>query len=314
MNDGWVGDACTGASDCTIDGAFCRQESAGFPGGMCSLECDGKFCADTDAPNTTATFCAVSGAPSGPVCVSRCSFTGFQMTGCRPGYTCSTVERYTDASAVQDVCVPAADQKPQVSECRMSFARAGNTYTAWKPSGNVAPGTSPPKTCDIVDPISINSPVEGLPLLYDQTQDLPLRMRCELASAIMKMMAIAKALNIAEIHHIGTYNCRVIAGTTTISQHGYGRAIDIGGVKMKTGEVYTVLDHWEKGVAAPKTAAGKVLYDLAHALHDQRVFNIILTPEFNAAHANHLHVDLTPNSNTIHDEPVYVLGEFDGVE
>jgi hypothetical protein len=57
-----------------------------------------------------------------------------------------------------------------------------------------------------------------------------------------------------------------------------------------------------------------VLYDFVHKLHDDRVFNVILTPEYNAAHADHFHMDLTPKNPVIKDEPTWILEEFDGVE
>lgn len=311
INDGWVGDVCAAPSDCTVDGAFCRAD---FPGGMCSLDCDGKFCADTEAPNTTATFCTVAGPANAAVCVPRCSFSAYPNTGCRAGYTCSTSKRFNDAAAEQDVCVPTSDGSAPITSCRANFARDGNTYSGWVPTDNTAPGTSPPVTCTIIDPMSITSPVGGMKVLYNQTSDSQMRARCELASAISRMVEIAKTFGIEELHHLGTYNCRVIAGTTTISQHGFANAIDIMGVKMKTGETYTIKTHWEKGKTTPTTAAGKLLYDFVHKLHEEHVFNIILTPEYNAAHADHFHMDLTPNSNVIKDEPVWILEEFDGVE
>lgn len=279
---------------------------------MCSLDCNGKFCADTAEPNTTATFCAVAGTANTAVCVARCSFTGYPTTGCRTGYTCSTLKRYNDTSAEQDVCVPATDGHPQITQCRMDVARAGNTYSGWVAPQATASGTS--TKCEIVDPLVLANPVNGMKVLYNMKDDVSLHARCELAAAIMKTIDIAKSLDIVELYHLGTYNCRAIAGTNTISQHGYGRAIDIQGVKMKSGEVYTVLDHWEKGVANPQTPGGKVLFQLVHALHDQKVFNILLTPEYNADHANHFHVDLTPNADFIRDEGGSFLGEFDGVE
>jgi hypothetical protein len=58
-----------------------------------------------------------------------------------------------------------------------------------------------------------------------------------------------------------------------------------------------VFDDWEDGVDMPVTFEGQWLKDLTDQRHEQGIFNIILTPEYNAAHDDHFHVDLTPGSD-----------------
>jgi hypothetical protein len=110
------------------------------------------------------------------------------------------------------------------------------------------------------------------------------------------MAELAKTRGISDFVHYGTYNCRYISGTTTLSEHAYANGIDIAGIQLLNGTRYTVLDDWEDGDATPDTAGGELLYWLAHEMHDRRIWNIILTPEYNAAHDNHFHCDLTPGS------------------
>ena len=45
----------------------------------------------------------------------------------------------------------------------------------------------------------------------------------------------------------------------------------------------------------PTTMKSRFLYELAYRMCDEHVWSIILTPNYNAAHDNHYHVDLTPN-------------------
>ncbi len=56
-------------------------------------------------------------------------------------------------------------------------------------------------------------------------------------------------------------------------------------------------DHWEDGDDTPETPEGAWLYETVHRWDKDDVWNILLTPEFNAAHDNHFHVDLTPDSD-----------------
>ena len=77
-------------------------------------------------------------------------------------------------------------------------------------------------------------------------------------------MAIA-SLGAVEFVHYGTYNCRPIAGTSTLSQHAYANAIDIYGFTLDDGSFYTVIDDWEDFVDAPVTAGGSWLRGGGHA-------------------------------------------------
>ncbi len=105
-----------------------------------------------------------------------------------------------------------------------------------------------------------------------------------------------------EVGHIGTYNCRLIAGTNDFSMHGLALAIDLKWFRSSAGRVYDVEDHWEHDTANPQTERGRVLYEIAQAMYDERIFNIVLTPNFNAGHDNHFHVDLTPGAHYIGSE------------
>ena len=64
---------------------------------------------------------------------------------------------------------------------------------------------------------------------------------CELALAMHDTAVVAHAQGVTDIVHLGAYNCRTIAGTTTISQHGLGKAIDIAGVRLDDGTYWTIV-------------------------------------------------------------------------
>ena len=64
--------------------------------------------------------------------------------------------------------------------------------------------------------------------------------RCEAALATAKTGAIAAEMGAVEIVHYGTYNCRPIAGTSTLSQHAFANAIDLYGFTLDSGPFYTV--------------------------------------------------------------------------
>ena len=122
---------------------------------------------------------------------------------------------------------------------------------------------------------------------------------CDFAHALVDTIEDVAPYGVTTLRHLGTYNCRVISGTDTLSRHAYGDAIDIYGFEFENGKVWTLIDHWEHDTTNPSTNAGAFLYDAAYRWHDERYWSIILTPNYNSAHDNHFHVDLTPGSDYI---------------
>ena len=123
-------------------------------------------------------------------------------------------------------------------------------------------------------------------------------MSCELALAVHALTQLLAEYDIVQVGHIGTYSCRGIRsdnGTINqLSQHGLSRAIDLLWFRNSSGDEFNVYDHWEHGVTRNfRTREGEFLYELGQEMWRRRIFNIVLTPEFNAAHDNHFHCDLT---------------------
>ena len=90
--------------------------------------------------------------------------------------------------------------------------------------------------------------------------------------------------SVVAIEHYGSYNCRHIAGERTWSEHATADAIDIAGFRLASGKRVTIAGDW-KGNGPEATF-----------LHETRngackLFATTLSPDYNAAHWNHLHLD-----------------------
>ncbi len=90
---------------------------------------------------------------------------------------------------------------------------------------------------------------------------------------------------VASIEHFGSYSCRRIYGRDAgnWSEHSTADAVDIAGFRLTDGTRITVARDWRDG-------------DKAAFLHDVRdgackLFSTTLSPDYNAAHADHLHLD-----------------------
>lgn len=294
----WIGGPCMQDADCGYDGGFCLREDEGFPCGTCSQPCD-MLCPDLDgAPET---FC-VDGSdvgidPTG-VCLSKCDPAILPGNGCRDGYECAALSRYMDRGTTSGVCVPEGFWEP-MTDCQQTLVDRGvafvpTTHELDHPDGH------PELDCIVVDPILLYSPVLGVDLRGGGGDTDPVFVACETALAIADTAEIAaqmQPVGAHEILHYGTYNCRVIAGTSTLSNHAEGRAIDIAGFVLDDGAELTVLADWEDGVSMPATPEGQWLREFTDTLWETMTWNIILTPEYNADHDDHFHVDLTPDGN-----------------
>lgn len=290
---GFIGSPCAVDIDCDYDGGLCLTD--GFPGGLCSKQCE-TTCPDRDGHPVT--FCVDGGmAPAefpddGGWCVSRCSFEAYAESGCRSDFGCAVEARNDEPWTETFTCLPHATS--DLGECHYRLAARG---VGFEPTIRAPdhPDGFPDLTCTITDPVWLFSPVLDVDLeYYDGTETPRTLSSCEAAHSIADTAEDAASVDVEAILHIGTYNCRVIAGTSSLSRHGYGDALDIYGFRLTNGQTWTLLDHWEHDTTAPTTVSGRFLYDIARRWYEAWIWNIILTPNYNSAHDNHFHLDLTP--------------------
>ncbi|PNU05084.1 extensin family protein [Novosphingobium guangzhouense] len=92
--------------------------------------------------------------------------------------------------------------------------------------------------------------------------------------------------SVVGIEHLGTVNCRRIGGgdTGSWSEHATGNAIDIAAFVLSDGRRISVARDWQR-----QDARGTFLRTVRDSAC--RSFGTVLSPDYNAAHADHLHLD-----------------------
>jgi hypothetical protein len=92
---------------------------------------------------------------------------------------------------------------------------------------------------------------------------------------------------VVEIKQISAYSCRemVGSGTSRISEHAFGNALDVAGFTLADGRKITVKDGWR---GAPEEQG--FLHDVQLAACEN--FSTVLAPGYNIYHYDHIHVDL----------------------
>ncbi|WP_159978685.1 MULTISPECIES: extensin family protein [unclassified Novosphingobium] len=90
---------------------------------------------------------------------------------------------------------------------------------------------------------------------------------------------------VVKIETFGSYSCRNVAGTNRRSGHASANAIDVSGFVLGDGRRITILDDWNGGTPAERR--------FLRTVHDSacKRFGTTLGPAYNAAHANHLHLE-----------------------
>ncbi|RMB52060.1 extensin-like protein [Sphingomonas sp. PP-CE-3A-406] len=94
---------------------------------------------------------------------------------------------------------------------------------------------------------------------------------------------------LARVDSMGSYACRNVVGSTRgpvrRSGHAIANAIDIGGFVLKDGRRITVLNDWNS--SDPQV---RQFLQTIRASACKR-FGTVLSPDYNAAHRNHLHLE-----------------------
>ncbi|WP_372707305.1 extensin family protein [Brevundimonas sp.] len=102
---------------------------------------------------------------------------------------------------------------------------------------------------------------------------------------------------VARVENMGTYACRRIYGQTDVaarpSEHARANALDVSGLVLADGRRVSVLADWSG--AGPAGAEGQSFLKRIRQ-GACRVFSTVLTPDYNEAHRDHLHLDGAPNS------------------
>ena len=92
---------------------------------------------------------------------------------------------------------------------------------------------------------------------------------------------------LVRIETMGSYSCRNVAGSGRRSAHATANAIDISAFILADGRRISVLGDWINGTTQKRR--------FLTTIHDSacKRFGTVLGPDYNAAHRDHLHLELS---------------------
>ncbi len=190
-------------------------------------------------------------------------------------------ERAVERPAPGPVSRPAAPRpSPATQQCLGTLVTAGVRFEAL-PDRSFGGGCGLSGTVKLLD---IGTPVTNLGAL---TCPLAGAFAAWTRYAVQPAATIAFGRPVAKIESFGTYSCRAVAGSDRLSEHGRANAVDVAAFVLDDGRRVTVRDDWNGADDARR---------FLRLIHDSacRRFGTVLSPDYNAAHADHLHLDMAP--------------------
>jgi hypothetical protein len=221
-----------------------------------------------------------------------------------------------DAGSTEPVAPPTADEAQGPNRACLDDLRAKQVvFVEWPTKG-------------VRSPVRITGAIGAIRLRSHDPRATGLAtplMDCELARALLDAAPAFRTLGIRELLFSGTYQYRTRRRSTKLSEHAHGLAIDVhafavdaavladadAGAGARGGPVLVDVQHdfeaqvgvWavtdqDSCIGHPHTNKGRLLRTLACRLRASSIFREVITPDDNADHYNHFHLEAFPDALT----------------
>jgi hypothetical protein len=151
-------------------------------------------------------------------------------------------------------------------------------------------------------PIELSGPVDGVRIFGGRKNAPTNYLDCRLALALLEWAPQLRNAGVVGLQHFSMYRQDAMVGeSTNVSGHASGRAIDVGLFEMSDGRKLTVLDDWtnrKRGAEPCDVSSGaeaeKIMREVVCDASERQLFQMVLTPHYNDAHKNHVHLEVRP--------------------
>lgn len=170
---------------------------------------------------------------------------------------------------------------PDPAQCLAALDRLGMRYS------RAAPPTGP-AACSVRNPVEVSA--AGVAWSPPVVVSCAFALRLDtFARQDVQAAALAHfGQRVTLIRQIGAHSCRRETGSKSRwSQHATGSALDVAGFELADGTAITVEQDWRG--RGPKR---DFLRDVAHRACKR--FSVVLTPNSNRDHRDHIHIDIGP--------------------
>jgi hypothetical protein len=149
-------------------------------------------------------------------------------------------------------------------------------------------------------PIRLRGPIRGVLFTVIDDNRTHAILDCRLALSLLAWAPDLRRARVRRVEHFSMYRPGArVGGNGPISGHAHGLAIDAAKFELDSGVVVDVLADWEErergGDPCPmrndESTSSRLLRKVTCRAVDKQLFEVVLTPHYNKAHANHLHLE-----------------------
>jgi hypothetical protein len=159
-------------------------------------------------------------------------------------------------------------------------------------------------TPGVATPVRLSGELEGIRFLTPGRKSVFGVLDCRLSLVLAELAKLLAEQNVAAIHIDNMYRPQAhLPGSKKKSQHAYGLAVDIYGFTLRDGTTLVVERDFHGTLGEPpcgplaslppdSDAHALALRNLACVVARSRIFNYLLTPNYNESHRDHIHADI----------------------
>lgn len=209
--------------------------------------------------------------------------------------------RGLDPRGIDEDCVPRASRTAPVSGRTIGALDRESCERILRDQGIHFENISPEHARGVAHPIRLTSLVNGVRIAPDEGVHSVID--CRLAVALAAWAPDLRALGVVGIDHVSIYRPGAhVRGTRHVSGHAHALAIDALAFVLSDGRRLSVLESWsERDAGADPCALHENDDDATRKMRSavctavQRdLFQVVLTPHHDAAHSNHVHLEIRP--------------------
>jgi hypothetical protein len=172
----------------------------------------------------------------------------------------------------------ATSKSPEIKQCMANLRASGVSFTPLE-DRSFGGGCSAFGSVKLLD---IGVPTTNLGAM---TCPLAARFSAWARYGVQPAARLFLGSELVKIETFGTYSCRPIAGSGRLSEHGRSNAVDVSAFLLADGRRISITNGWhgdgreQQFLRIIRTSACKR-------------FRTVLSPDYNAAHHDHLHFDM----------------------
>lgn len=153
-------------------------------------------------------------------------------------------------------------------------------------------------------PLLLRGPVGGVRFVHEGHEPVFEVADCRLVIALRRWAAILRAAGVDEVEHMSIYRPDArVRETGQPSGHSRGLAMDAARFHFEDGRVLDVLDDWKDKKLGEDPCDDRpdesqdeaLLRSFVCQAAAQGIFEVIITPNHNRDHRNHVHVEVVPD-------------------